>query len=351
MSLLSIPATIELPAEGWLRGEALEASRNGSRRVWRDAALAAGVAREAGLTEAFARCKAITRLHARNFYLGLSLAPEPRRSALLAIYTWMRHADDLADDPGRDVGERLEGLRSLRALTAAALAPQGGAAAPLHDADFRAQEPGWWAAFVASARAYQIPPTVFMDTLDALEADARGVAVRDEGELARYCDRVAGTVAVACVCIWGLRERADERAAWRRAILRGRAVQLTNILRDVREDLGCEPRRVYVPAASLARHGVEAEGLMAWTPANGCEAVFAEWTAEARRLYEASVGLEDLVDPACARVCWALAAVYRALLERIASEPDRAVRERLRVARGRKLRIALAGWLGVGLPG
>ncbi|MEZ6233079.1 MAG: phytoene/squalene synthase family protein [Phycisphaerales bacterium] len=351
MSLLSIPATIELPAEGWLRAGG-DASRNGTRRVWRDGAIVDGLERDAGLAESFARCKAITRLHARNFYLGLSLAPEPRRSALLAIYTWMRHADDLADDPGRGVEERVAALRALRAMTAEAVAPNRDATAASNDADCAGEcAPEWWAAFAASARAYRIPPTVFMDTLDALEADARGVVVGDAQDLARYCDRVAGTVAVACVCIWGLRDRTDEAAAWRLAILRARAVQLTNILRDVREDLACEPRRVYVPADSLARHGVKAEGLAAWTPADGCGGVFAEWTGEARRLYEASGGLEDAVDPACARVCWALAAVYRALLERIAAEPSRAARERVRVARARKLRIALAGWLGVGLPG
>lgn len=362
MRLLELPPTIGLPGSG----RVASSHPIGYRPL-------------AGINPrwpAFVACRDITRASARNFYLGLRLAPEPRRSALLAVYAWMRHADDLADagSPSDTPATRAAALAEFRVRTAAALDQRArsmstvetGASAfgrdegraPQHSRESTTAPIGceaWWPAFERTMRAHAIPDSVFFDTLDALDADARGVGLATTADLARYCDRVAGTVALACVCIWGLRRSDAAPRVYELAIRRARAVQLTNILRDLPEDLLFEPRRSYLPKDSFARYGVTPEALL--DPAASGEAraraatMLDHWIMQARELYDASRDLESLIDPSCARVSWALSAVYRSLLDSIARDPARARRQRVSVTRPRKLSIALAGWLGVGLPG
>ena len=292
---------------------------------------------------AFEMCRRITRDRARNFYLGLRLAPEPRRSALLALYTWMRHADDLADagGPVATPATRRRDLARLRDLTIRAFAS---GTAP-DDA------PPWWAAFRQLVRGHPIPQELFTQPLDALERDSGGAELADTRDLAWYTDRVAGTVATACVIIWGVRRAEFAPRAQRLAILRARAVQLTNILRDIREDLESVPARRYIPRDSLRRHALTGDALLAWRPEERCVALIQGWIDQARALYLASEDLELLVSPSCARVAWALAAMYRALLERIALDPSAVSRGRVRVPPRRRVGIAVRGWLGVGLAG
>lgn len=331
MSLLTIPPTIE--AASW------------------DGRRAAGPPVDPA-DPAFGACREITRIEARNFYLGIRLAPEPKRSAMLAIYTWMRYADDLADVPGEHrTGEsRRAEIARLRCWTLAAC-ETGTSPATAGPSDAPPSVRRWWPALASTIRAYALPGSIFADTLGALDADTLGVDLAAEDDLARYTDRVAGTVAMACVRIWGVR-RADlgERAA-QLAVRRARAVQLTNILRDLREDLTLDPRRSYLTRESYERRGLGPDGLLAWSPADRCAGLIGEWIERARSLYEASRDLESVIDPSCARVSWALSEVYRALLDSIARSPDRVARQRVAVARSRKASIALAGWLGVGLPG
>lgn len=302
----------------------------------------------------FSECRIITRARARNFYLGLRLAPEPRRSALLALYTWMRHADDLADAEGLQDSPttRLASLGDYRARTVEALAgARGGDLAEASPGRAPATCERWWPAFLRTARVFDLSPETFTLTLDALDDDAGGVDHESALDLARYCDRVAGTVGLSCLGIWGVRREQLAPRAIHLAILRARAVQLTNILRDLREDLGFAPRRSYLPRESFASHGVTPESLLARPDAPGAVALMGEWIAQTRALYKASRELESLIDPSCARVCWALGAIYESLLHSIERRPSTLVRHRISVPRARKISIAVAGWLGVGLPG
>lgn len=305
---------------------------------------------------AFLACRRITQARARNFYLGLRLAPQPKRAALLALYTWMRHADDLADADGPDDSPRtrLASLVEFKSATTTALAGVHDLNATEH-AEASAVAPPmcdeWWPAFIATARTHTLPASLFTDTLAALEADAAGVDHASAEDLARYCDRVAGTVALACVRIWGVRRPELTARAMHVAILRARAVQLTNILRDLREDLSFSPSRSYLPRDSYAAHATTPDDLRSTPDSPPCASLLSAWIDEARSLYDASRPLESLVDPSCARVCWALGAVYESLLASIARRPALLVTRRISVPRRRKLSIALAGWLGVGLPG
>lgn len=374
MSLLEIPSTIDAmptplgraPHARTVASGTDATTQNGAYpQVQRDAR---GAGRPHASTPidptspGFLACRQITAARARNFYLGLRLAPEPKRSALLALYAWMREADDLADADGpvHTAASRTRALEDFAARTHSILwqtNPVDAAPAPVRAS--------WWDGFAAMVSAFSPPPSVFADTLEALRRDARAevepVDLATSEELAWYTDHVAGTVAIACVSIWGVRGRsgvateADAARAGRLAVLRARAVQLTNILRDLREDLSADvgggAPRSYLPRESYASHTLTPQDLLAWRDAERCEHFLAAWIAEARRLYAASSALESTIDPSCARVSWALAEVYRALLEAIAREPRRVVQGRVSVAKRRKATIALKGYLGVGLPG
>ncbi len=182
---------------------------------------------EEQLAAAFTECKEITRERARNFYYGLKLLPEPRRSGVFAIYGWMRQADDCADEGG-DITFRREALAQFAATTRAAL---GGT--------IDASASPMWLALAATVSSYRLDPRLLLDTLDGLSEDLDHAGYATDAELEQYCYRVASTVGLLCVGVWGLRDGLSETDAARvreLAIARGQAFQLTNILRDFASD-------------------------------------------------------------------------------------------------------------------
>ena len=130
------------------------------------------------------------------------------------------------------------------------------------------------------------------------------------------------------------------------AVRRGQAFQRTNILRDFAEDFDAEPSRVYLPRDAFARHRLTAEEVRGWRRPAACRAFVAEQAARARAEYEASAGLESMIDPECSSTLWAMTRIYSALLEVIEREPERVVSmRRIRVPAPRKALIALrAAW-------
>lgn len=287
----------------------------------------------AALREAFTACETIVRLRARNFWYGLRLLPEPRRSAMYAIYAWMREADDLADEPGVAVEERRERLRRFREATERALAGDAPDARPV------------WLALADVAPRYRLDATDFRDMLAGQETDLEPVALRTWEELRLQCYRVASTVGLVCIRVWGAGERGRvDPIAREQAIARGIAFQLTNILRDVAEDR--ELGRVYLPADELAEHGLDVDALLAWRDPGACAAFFARQVDRARQHYRAGEGLEERIAPECVPTSWALDAIYRRLLERVARDPRAALRARRRLPAWEKILIGLkARWL------
>lgn len=289
----------------------------------------------ARLADAYAQCRAITRRAARNFYYGLRLTPEPRRSAVYSIYAWMRSADDQVDAPG-PVEERARRLADLARTTDLALTG---------DPDIASRGP-FWIAFAATMASFPIDPAYIREMLNGLGEDLghRGYATREE--LEGYCYRVASTVGLTCIAIWGLREGADPALAKRLAIARGQAFQLTNILRDVGQDYDDLPRRVYIPTADLDRHGLTALDLRQWRDHARCNALVTEMAARAAEFYRQSASLESLIDPECAPALWGMTRIYRGLLEIIETEPARVVGPaRIRLSSARKGLIALGALL------
>ncbi len=284
------------------------------------------------LAAAYESCRRITRAAAKNFYYGLCLTPEPRRSAVYSVYAWMRAADDQVDEAGT-IAERRARLGVLRERTERVLAGE----VPGTDA-----EP-FWTAFAATLASYPIDHAFVLAMLDGLaeDLDHTGYATRED--LEGYCYRVGSTVGLTCIAIWGLRPDADTAAAAEKAIRRGKAFQLTNILRDIGQDFDDLPRRVYVPGSDLAAHGLSATQLRSWAEPERCRSLVQNLGTLAREHYRASAGLEDLIDPACAPALWGMTRIYSDLLRMIEAEPASVVSpRRVRLSSARKGLIALS---------
>jgi phytoene synthase len=179
--------------------------------------------------------------------------------------------------------------------------------------------------------------------LDGLEEDIQHPGFETEQQLWRYCYRVASTVGLTCVAIWGTVPVADGATVRDMAIRRGQAFQRTNILRDFAQDFDCTPRRLYLPREALARHGLTADQVRRWQDPEACRRLILEQAAVAREFYRSSEGLERLIDPACAPTLWAMTKIYAGLLDIVETDPERIVRSRrVRLASARKAGIALA---------
>jgi 15-cis-phytoene synthase len=287
------------------------------------------------LAAAFAHCRLVTRARARNFYYGLRLTPEPRRSAIFAIYAWMREADDVVDDA--PAGQAHRELARFRSRTELALHAQSQQLASL---------PPFWTAFAATFASYPLDRTIFDDVLNGLDEDLDHAGYNTDDELSLYCYRVASTAGLACMSIWGLRPGAEPDQARDLAIRRGQAFQRTNILRDFSQDFDAAPQRIYLPREAFKRHGLTPDDVRSWRRPAACRAFVIEQAARARAEYDASAGLESMIDPECAPTLWAMTRIYSALLEVIERDPQRVVAmRRIRVAAPRKAFIALrAAW-------
>lgn len=300
-------------------------------------------------------CRELTRARARNFYYGLRLTPEPGRSALYALYAWMRLADDAADDARPTPAERRARVERLAALTdelfaGARLGPGGG-----RDEAGRVglEASPMWPAFADAVARYDLPARHFdemiaglLEDLERDDADASADAPEPRpvfaawAETERYCYRVASTVGQLCVRVWGVRSGVDPDRADDLAVRRGLAFQLTNILRDVGRDY--DDGRVYLPEELFAAHGVTPAALRAWADDAACRGLVRGAVERARGHYSASAELESLIEPSSAPAMWAMTRIYSGLLERVARSPHATVgADPAKLPRLQKLAIGL----------
>lgn len=267
------------------------------------------------LADAYVACAAITREQARNFNYGIRLLPPQKRAALCAVYALARRIDDIGDGSL----DRDEKLRQLEAVRAA-----------LQQLD-RQDDPVLVAVRDAAMR-FPIPLPAFDELIDGVTHDVVGAEIGTFEELLHYCRCVAGSVGRLCVGIFGT---ADQTTGSARADTLGIALQQTNILRDIREDL--LSGRVYLPAEDLGRFGVTlrigADGAL--VDDDGALAALVRWSADrARGWYDEGLALLPLLDRRSAACCAAMAGIYRRLLDRIAADPSL-------VFGGR---VSLSGW-------
>ncbi|MBS0186527.1 MAG: squalene/phytoene synthase family protein [Planctomycetes bacterium] len=263
-------------------------------------------------------CRAITRARASSFYRAINLTPRDRRGEMYALYAWSRQADDIADD-SPDAAAARTGLDRFARFTKEAFhnCPAG-------------DDTTIWPAVAWTFRTCGFKPRWCEDLIEGMRREVGDPAAPGKGadfaigsleQFDDYCYRVAGTVGLMCVSVWGLKkgEVFDNIVPLSKA--RGRALQTINVLRDFAPDFDRSPRRVYFPGDVLGKCGLIAEGLRQWRDPVRCEAAVRELCVHARRNLDESGPLADAVDPGCYAVLDGLTRVYSALLDRIEKNP------------------------------
>ena len=289
------------------------------------------------LDHAYAICRGVTRSAARNFFYAFLVMPREKRNALCAVYAFMRHADDISDDATVPVKQRWHQLGEWREQFYKVMQGQ-----PTDD-------PVLFALADAQQR-FHIPVELFdqlvQGTMMDLEQSVVGAPLTFPTfeDLRRYCYHVASVVGLITIRIFGYRDPKAEPLAERTGI----AFQLTNIIRDVREDalLG----RVYLPEEDLARFGRTLAELAPGQLGNGFQP--APWADilrfeadRAREFYRSADELLPLIDEDCQPALWTLVTIYRRLLDKIALRNYDVFKERVRLTVPEKLKILSQGFV------
>jgi phytoene synthase len=295
---------------------------------------------------AYEHCERVVRARARNFSYGIRLLPGTKRQALSAVYAFARRVDDIGD--GEETREvRLARLRVAREdLHLVQERVQEGArtATPPETADI--SDPVLIALADAACR-HRIPLSAFDELIDGCEADVRGTDYATADELIGYCRDVAGSIGRLSLGVYGVDSRRFAEAS-RYADSLGVALQLTNILRDIREDglMG----RVYIPAADLVRHDctlkIDEHGRFVDEP-EALAALVREQAARARDWYDEGLRLLPLLDRRSAACTAAMAGIYSRLLKRIAEQPLSALNNRMSLPAWEKAVVAGRALAGV----
>jgi phytoene synthase len=252
--------------------------------------------------EGYRTCEAVTRARAGNFYYGIRLLPAPKRRAMCAVYAFARRVDDIGDGSEPPA-------RKLALLGAARTQLEN------PDGDVRIL------ALADAERRFALPHAALEDLLAGVEMDVRGESYETFEELVVYCRRVAGSIGRLSLAIFGTSDR--ERAEPLADDL-GVAMQLTNILRDVREDL--DRGRVYLPRDDLNRFGC-AE--LHAAPRSAFETLMAFEVARARQWFDRGLALLDLIDGRSGACVGAMTGIYRRILDRIERDPPTVLERRV----------------------
>lgn len=268
------------------------------------------------LRAAYAVCRSIARAAAKNFYYGFLALPRYKRNALCAVYAFMRHADDISDDPALPIAEKQTRLADFSDRMHRVIEGQ-----PTDDPVLLA--------LADTSHRYNIPVTLLdqlvqgtaMDLDEAippvvqprpLNAPPPAVLYLTFEDLRRYCYHVASVVGLACIHIFGYKDPAAERYAEETGI----AFQLTNIIRDVKED--AQMGRVYLPQEDLQRFGISDLELLNPEPVRLAPLLDFE-AQRARDFYQSAQKLLPLIDEDSQPALWTLVEIYRRLLEKIAA--------------------------------
>ena len=266
--------------------------------------------------QAYAEVERLTRRRARNFAYGIMVLPREKRRAIAAIYAFARRVDDIADGPLADAEKRAQ-LEELRAALDGA---------PGDDAMLVA---------LADARArYPISARALHDLIDGGLQDTEQRRYADFDGLYAYCRRVAGSVGIACVAVYGANEP-------RRAETLGVALQLINIVRDVGEDwrLG----RVYLPQDELRSFGVTERDIAVERVTPAWQGLMAFQASRARAYLDEGLGLLEHLDARSAACVGTFAGVYVETLARIEAAGFDVFAGPPRLSALTKLRIVGAG--------
>ncbi len=266
---------------------------------------------------------------ARNtsFSFSFLALPPARRAAILAVWDFCRAVDDEVDEgEGRTQAERREGLQRWRDEIAACF-------------DGRQPRTPQGRALVPHVEAFKLPRPAFEQLVDGCEMDVEPSRFATFSDLRRYCYCVASTVGLICIEIFGYQNAATRQYAEEL----GLALQLTNILRDVPEDLA--RGRLYIPLDELAAHGVSEDDLRRGRLTPAITSLLERQATRARERFaraDTLLPVEDVRSLVAARI---MSAIYRHLLERIVARDYDVFSSRVRVPTSRKAWIAATVWV------
>ena len=333
------------------------------------------------LRAAYSVCRHIARSAARNFYYGFLALPAPKRNALSAVYAFMRRADDISDDSSMPPEQRREKLNdwmnSFRRVVEGERTDDPVLFA-LADAQKRYNIPLEWLEKLVQGTGMDVPPQQIQEQ-DPSKAKANAVPqVRDHGlganpsaisgqalgepqlqyetfdQLYNYCYHVASVVGLVCIRIFGYRDPHAEKLAEETGV----AFQLTNILRDVKEDAGLG--RVYLPREDFVRFGIdprvltngystptgpESPAVADAGPSTSLRPLLAFEASRARVYYRAAKALLPLINEDSQAALWTLVEIYRRLLGKIVARNYDVFSQRVALSPAEKLTVMIKGWL------
>lgn len=274
------------------------------------------------IEESYDYCRRVTRRAGSSFYYPLWLVPTQKRRGMYALYAFCRIADDIGDGPStsEERRKRLEAYRDA-----------------LENEDDRAAE---FPALFDTLLRFELPKQRLFEILDGVAMDLEPRRYANWEELRKYCYHVAGAVGLACLAIWG-GDRPEAHAA---AIRCGEAFQLTNILRDVRQDalLG----RVYLPQADVVEFSCSESDLTASAPSERLLKLVRHEAARARSAFTDAAALARWLPEDSRAVFAGMWRTYRALLASIESRRGDVFSRRIRLGRAKRLWIVASAWRG-----
>ena len=278
---------------------------------------------------AYAHCRRITKENARNFYYTFRPMPADKRRAMYAVYAYCRLCDDIADGE-LPVEEKYHDFEEVRRNLR--LPEPTGEDAPIYRA------------LHDTARRFEIPYRHFEEILQGVEMDMVKSRFASFDELREYCYKVASVVGLVCIRIFGY----EDPKAKEYAVDMGIAMQLTNILRDVKEDV--ERGRIYIPLDEMSRFEYTEAELERGALTDGFRSLMEHQAKRARRYYESSRALFPLIS-ADARTCPKLMhATYSGILERIEHAGFDVFERRIGLSAGAKLLLLTKLWAGSLMP-
>jgi phytoene synthase len=275
------------------------------------------------LAASYAHCRRVARSRARNFYYSFVLLSRPQRDAMCAVYAFMRYCDDLSDEPGASRAAIEEWRKALEAAL-----------------DGRTDAHPVLPAFHDTVNRYHIPAAYFHEMVDGVASDLEPRRFETFEQLYRYCYQVASVVGMTTVHIFGFRSPEALRLAEKCGV----AFQMTNILRDIREDAGLG--RIYLPAEDLARFGVSEQDLRAGLRTPEFIALMDFEAGRARGYYQESQPLVEMVDRCSRASLRALMTIYSRLLDRIERSNYDVFAQRISLPAWEKSMIVLRGIIG-----
>jgi phytoene synthase len=287
---------------------------------------------EASIDAAYEECNKIAKREAKNFYYAFRVLPKHKRRSMCAIYAFMRRADDISDDETIPVEERRKIMSAwLGAWRTSTVRDRNPVFVAVRDTQGKFG--------ISDDLLEELVRGTTMD-LEPAVVDAHGVQTFETfDDLYRYCYLVASVVGLVCIRIFGYTDPRAELLAEQTGI----AFQLTNILRDVKED--AERGRIYLPLDRLHTFKLEAHDIVSVAAGAGCEdagrvrSLLLSLAAEAREYYRAAGELLPLIDADSRAALWVLVEIYSRLLDKIDQRKGNVFVERVRVSTPEKLVI------------